>query len=398
MPRKRRNSTDRSASDSSLLVSALRDIAIKELGGSSVKTAEKFMDSVYGIPLTGNLPLQHILGVDVLALGRAMTLVGAAGSTKSSLGWYLAKLIREAGGMVVFIDTEQKTNPDQAKAIVDNDEAFKDILFTQVRTLEELLGLLKAFAMNYEKTVPARDVPVLFLVDSLNGITSDNTKKKLEEGEDVGYETARGIAKFQEFFKYFIPNHMERNPFLLTIINHRKKDIEQPKFGAATGHEPGGSHKDFMYTWRIELVPAGSTESVNGMSHVYKMKVLKSSLGPTYKHSLEVPYESEVDDAGNERIWYDWDVALTNLLSNDKISKTKLAEVMHFIRVGNKCSSKTLGLTEVTPKEMGQAIHNNPEIYRKLQDQVLRIRRKRVFGSPLQEEMQQEIPEGSTDE
>ena len=71
----------------SVFANALRDNAIKEWGTLNVADADTFMDSVYGIPIGNNkLPLQYLLGIDVLALERCITLVGSWGTTKSSLG------------------------------------------------------------------------------------------------------------------------------------------------------------------------------------------------------------------------------------------------------------------------------------------------------------------------
>ena len=105
----------------------LRENALKAYP-DNVWTQQQLLDSVYGIPLEGNIPLQYALGVDVLALGRCMSLVGSWGSSKSSLGWYIAKVFLEHGGLVVSIDTEPKQNPDQIRAIVDNDELLPDLM------------------------------------------------------------------------------------------------------------------------------------------------------------------------------------------------------------------------------------------------------------------------------
>ena len=43
---------------------------------NSIISQKDLLDSVYGISLQGNIPLQYALGVDVLALGRCMSLVG----------------------------------------------------------------------------------------------------------------------------------------------------------------------------------------------------------------------------------------------------------------------------------------------------------------------------------
>lgn len=369
------------AHDISILTSQLRDNAVKEFGETNVLTCDGFMDQIYGVPIPDNLPLQHLLGVDVLALGRAMTFIGDKGTSKSSLGWYAAKLMLKAGGMAVFMDAEHKTNPDQVRAIIDNDELMSRVLYTKIRSLDEMIGGLQYYTKMYKTIVPSGDVPLLFLIDSYNGVTSKDTADKINKSEDVNYGAARNVAKMQEFFQKFLPMDLEPNPFSLIMINHQKTDVDQKGSYSISKHEPGGTHKEFMYTWKLEMSKASSVESVEGMTPIYKMKVIKSSLGQTYKHSLEIPYESRMGDDGLEHISYNWDVALVNLLSNDKISKTKLAEVMHFRRVGNKCTSKDLGLTDVTPDVMGRAIHADKELCRKLQDQVLRIRRKRKIGA-----------------
>ena len=116
-------------------------------------------------------------------------------------------------------------------------------------------------------------------------------------------------------------------------------------------------------------------------SQKFYMKLGKSALGKNRPASIGVPVISTYDDLGNESITFDWDTPLVELLSNDKvIGKTLLSEVMHLAGDGNKWSSSTLGLKDVSKREMGAAIHANALLVHDLQTKVLRIRIKRKWG------------------
>lgn len=352
----------------------------------SVWTPRELMDSVYGIPLDGNLPLQYILGVDVLALGRCMSLVGSYGCSKSSLGWYLAKLFLEWGGMVVSIDTEHKQNPDQIRAIVDNDELFDTVVYTKADSLDQMLDKMFFYTKEYEKIIPDKSVPMLLLVDSLNAVTSEDASKKRMSGENTaGYAGARNAGEIQEAMKSFVPKCLDKNPILGVVINHQKSDLSKMVMpGMPTPKkEPGGIHKDFMYTWKLELAKATTRKSVFGETPIFKIKAGKSSLGTMHKYSISVPYTSRFDEDGLEHIAYDWDEALAHLLTGDAVSKTALKDVMHLVKTGSKFKSDTLGLKDVSATELGAAIHANAELCEELKQKVLHIRKKRVIGEEL---------------
>jgi len=350
---------------------------------NNIWTQKDLLDSVYGISLQGNIALQYVLGVDVLALGRCMSLVGTWGSSKSSLGWYLAKVFLERGGLVVGIDTEHKQNPDQIRAIVDNDMLFEQILYQKAHSLDEMLDFMFYWCKEYEKLVPNKDVPMLLLVDSLNAVTSEKASEKRMKGEDTaGYAGARNAGEIQEAMKSFVAKCLDRNPILCVVVNHQKTDMSKMVMPgmAAPKKEPGGIHKDFMYTWKLELVKSETRKSVYGETPYFKIKAGKSSLGMMHKYAISVPYTSRYTEDGMEHIAYDWDDALATLLTSDAVSKTVLKETMHLVKTGNKFTSKTLGLVDVTASEMGAAINANDALAAKLKKDVLRIRSKRKFG------------------
>lgn len=152
-------------------------------------------------------------------------------------------------------------------------------------------------------------------------------------------------------------------------------------YAAKIKSDPGGRHKDFLYTWKIEMnKDKVDKSSVTGETPNYRMKILKSSLGKTRGWPLEVPYISRYNEEGEEFINYDWNEALINLLDGDSVSKTELNKVMELKVNGRKCSSSTLGLKDVTASELGAAIHADEELVKTLQRDILRIRTKRVFG------------------
>ena len=125
--RKAKKAAEKQEDTAALFLARMKDAAQKKLADNPhvhFQDSAKFFDSIYGIPLTGNLILQYLLGVDVLALGRCLTLVGEPGAHKSEFGWYLAKLMARAGGLVQFIDTENKSNTDQIDAVFQDHELF----------------------------------------------------------------------------------------------------------------------------------------------------------------------------------------------------------------------------------------------------------------------------------
>ena len=387
--RKAKKAAEKQEDTAALFLARMKDAAQKKLADNPhvhFQDTAKFFDSIYGIPLTGNLILQYLLGVDVLALGRCLTLVGEPGAHKSEFGWYLAKLMARAGGLVQFIDTENKSNTDQIDAVFQDHELFLSNVNPIVcTTLDAMLASQARFCIEYEKMGPV--FPMMIFVDSLNGVTSEASYDKRIKEDDAATNTAgmRNAGSIQEEMKRFVPRHIARNPILLVVTNHMKEKVDMggvQQMGAPKQFgEPGGGHKEFMYTWKLQLRRGELLHHAASDSSKVYMKVAKSALGKLRPANIGVPVISHYDETGKESIDFDWDTPLAELLGNDKvIAKTLLAEVMHFVKDGNKYSSKDLGLKEVSAREMGMAIHANAELTEKLQKHVLRIRIKRKWG------------------
>jgi hypothetical protein len=388
------------------LAISLRASCEKEFGAENVSGWDDFYGSLCGVPLDDNLPLQHILGVDILPMGRCISVVGSWGSSKSSLCWYFASLFIKYSGICQFIDTEFKNNPDQIRGILENTVYPLPPGWFQrnkARDIETMMAYCLWITENITKA-GGMDLgfPVLLLVDSLGNPASQREKDNEKEGKSNGYGDMKNAAEIQKKMKMFVPD-IESLPLLCLFINHQKvkhtpeASKGKPSYGPPETSEVGGAHKDFAYTWLIQLEKGLKERSlVDGKIPYFNIITKKSSLGKEALRPIQVPYRStliaptsdkdakEFGAEPREVIWFDWDHALALLLTNDKaLNQSKLADVMHIERTsatGKFFTSKTLGLTKVLGHEIGAAIHADPELVRNLQDHVLHIRRKEKFG------------------
>lgn len=365
----------------------MREVSMKKYGDSNVEEFRCFKESLYGLPLAKNLALQYIFGVDILPLSRCGSIVGPTGSTKSSLLWYFMKLNLEYGGLGLYLPTEMKDNPDQIRAIVQNDDMLeKKVITAKSRNLEQLMNYLFYYAELYNELDPEHTTPMLMGIDSLNAVTSKEANEARQSGKDAsGRQGQRNALNIQESLQSYNPECLEPNPFSLIVVNHQKvKPESNPKpFAPAAKTDPGGEHKNFMYTWKLELTKAGKEKDVRTTTPLIKMQLSKSGMGFERPNPIIVPYRSyftpvETEEGFVQTIAYDWDTALVRLLDN--VSKTDLKDIFDInIPSKVKASSDYFGLKDVSHQEMGEAIHNDPEVTKKLQD-MLYIRRHKKFN------------------
>jgi len=244
----------------------LRQGAVKEFGETRVKTAAEFFDSIYGIPLDGLLPLQYILGMDVLPLNSAICLVGKPGSLKSLMAWeFINRILRSpTGGLGIYLDVEKKTDPVMIRGIVQNDVLFnKYVSQVGVRKMSEFTRALKTFADLYQTACPRRDIPLVFLLDSLNALASDTGVAAMKEtgsaADASGFDDARKAAELTKQLRAWVPEYLHEYPFLLLYVNHLKERVHAEGGAAARANftpekvSPGAVHKDFMNSFTIEM-------------------------------------------------------------------------------------------------------------------------------------------------
>jgi len=373
-------SSKKSASGGSL-AATIRDSVIKTFGSSG--EVGIFLENVRGLPLEGNLPLQYLFGIDVLPLGRCLSIVGATSSMKSLFGWYLAGLFMKIGGLVFFIDTEEKTNTDQVVGLLGGDRTLLEnhLIPAVAKTLDDALLKMVKLMQTYKNLCPKEDVPCYMMLDSLGAVTSkqsvDNMVKTGEAGNG-GFGAARNAATITEQLRAFVPEYINNSSVTLSIINHQKKSMEQPAsaFMPTVKTEPGGAHKDFANTFVIEMSSGKDTSTKSFSRVMVSMKTKKSGFS---KKNLRIGVNvTHSHSEGKLHVDFDWNETLANMLVGDLFLKEEISNVLHIKKDGAKFSSKTLNISNVSASEMGGAIHANKEIVQGLQEVFHVIRKTAV--------------------
>jgi len=381
--------------------------ATKKFGEEGLISTDDFFDSVYGVPLTGNLPLQYLFGLDVIPMERSIAVVGKEASGKSVFCWFLASLMMKSatGSLVVFYNMEHKQNPDQIRGVLQNDSLWDAVAIQKQATesLETMLDSMDWYGNYYTQVCPGHDIPIVFLIDSLGAATSNkNIQKakgelKLKKGASTapGYDPAHNANLLTQRLKAFQSGHMDGKPMLLLTVNHLKDSMEETagNFQQKKTNSPGGAHKDFIATYTV-VMGQGKTSStfVEATAGLW-LSTKKSGFTklnqriwvPMYTKHTNEKYEVDLDLAGGgediqrKLVHFDWDTALISLLTDDKLrpcSQEDVTAITGLKKDGAKCSSSVLGLKGISVAEMGNAIHDNPEVTRKLQD-AFNVMRKR---------------------
>jgi hypothetical protein len=398
-------------SDRHAMAVAFRDQAAQSLNEIGAVMQSDIIDNIYGIPLVRNLPLQYLIGVDVIPMERTISLVGKEGSLKSIMSWYFGTMFLryEHPGMVFFVDAEHKTNYDQIRGIVQNDNLL-DLMFpVKVHNLTEMCETLAIYAQKYEELVPAADLGCCYIVDSIGAVTSKAAQEAVETTHNAanvaGYDAARRAAMLTEQFRAWVPKYLTGKPATLVYINHLKfkigEDSNRPGHLPPEKTSPGGAHKDFLNTATIEMIKMTTPAIKSEMRALIQMRTLKASLTETGR-KIQIMMRTigpsncrypEGDTLGKEEVdgdvqrlyvYFDWDTALIELLTREKGStfeKSVLNNVITITGTGNALGCKRLGISGASKQELGAAIHADPAICRELQV-VLVIFRKRPFIPP----------------
>lgn len=377
------------------LMSDLRDNAEKEFGKHGISTCDEFFDSIEGIPIEDNIPLQYLVGIDVIPLHRVFHLVGEPASFKSTMAWYFAYLFLQNQGLVAWLDTEHKSNPDMVKAFLQGDmEGYsKRVLVHILRSMDHTLKAMQRHAAWYDEKVPSKEVPFMLLLDSLGAVTSEDSIANMDKGgkavDGPSFVHAHRAAELTEQFRAYVPTHLANKPMFLLCTNHLKKAIDsnRPSHLPPEERTGGGIGKDFASTCTIRMQAAKDMSTAGETKKLLFMKTIKASLAPTGRRIQVImtmkrnPDLLDNDGKPVEMAFFDWNTALCELLIDDKqVSKTAVKNIVQVTQINkSKYNCTTLGLSGVHPRELGAAIHANKEIREALQD-LLGIHRKRKFG------------------
>lgn len=357
----------------------------------------------YGFGLQHSLPLQYALSLNVLPLGKCILLVGPPHGGKTTLMWELNKIMIANSGIVNLYDTEGRVSLSHFNGILQLPEDIlnEKIMPWHIRDLTDMFRKLQGHTSKYMEICSEFPIwqPLSQCIDSMSAVTSmESVEAMIEDGNnDNNMVHAQNANKIAEFMRGYVPNMVQRLPFLMVIVNHQKQKIAEKGKGKSfmvsdndftTGK--GGVHKDYLSQYTIEVKSSATKETVsketNTISSQYTMylKMLKCSSGPKQR-KINLPVRSDYDhdqihaymeqhgvtmleavqQCAARKVVLDWDTALMDLILDDKtaVPTDAIKKLLGITgTTSNRRCAHELGITTPTyDAEIGAAIHANAQ-------------------------------------
>jgi len=369
----------------------LRDAAIKQFGSDAAPEVSEFF-GVEGLPLSDNFALQYVLGIDIIPLGRLVSIMGPPGGGKTSFGIWLGKIFMNFPGLFVYKDGERKVSPPQFTSILQKSwEDMEAQLFpTPVESVADLVKKLEFYGKFYVKEFPDKVMPVYFLVDSISALTGGKALEKYKRGadEENNMQAAHNAKTLTDSIRKFTAVYLAKQPFFIAMITHQKEKI-QTGFGASYGKQmdtgTGGVHKDFQATWRLIIETTkrhkeSIAEETGGRKVEHTLYADKCGMGEDHRKIKYVTH-TYMDDNGNRRMDFDFDSSLIWLLLDDlKTSKKWLKDKIGLVKKDAKTYNvNVLKLKDLSMREAGRAINESPELVKAMQ-KYYRVEHLTPFG------------------
>lgn len=206
--------------------------------------------------------------------GRIIEIQGPPSCGKSHLAFQAAKSCQQMGGIVVYIDTENATSPDNLRSLGLN--VSKNFVFIQNNCTEEVfkyieMAILKSRTLN-------KDVPMLIIWDS---VAATSPKAELE-GEYTDNSIGLQARVLSKGFRK-ISNIIANERAILLVINQQRMKIGV-MYGDPTT-TPGGSAIPYACSVRLRVMTGqpikGDKDKVVGIN--VEVKVIKNKVAPPFR-------------------------------------------------------------------------------------------------------------------
>ena len=206
--------------------------------------------------------------------GRIIEIQGPPSCGKSHLAFEAARATQAMGGVVVYIDTENATSPDNLKDLGIN--VHKNFVFIQTNCTEEVLkyaemAIMKSRSMN-------KDVPMVIIWDS---VAACSPKAELEgqyEDNSIGLQ-ARVLSKGMRKISNVIANQK----VLFLLINQQRMKIGV-MYGDPTT-TPGGSAIPYASSVRLRVMSPTpiKAEKDRVIGVTVEVKVIKNKVAKPFR-------------------------------------------------------------------------------------------------------------------
>jgi recombination protein RecA len=237
--------------------------------GTVVKLTDKFRAEVQVIP-TGNLAIDHALGVGGFPKGRIVEIYGPASHGKTTLCLSTIAQCQQGGGRCAFIDVENSFDPKYAESLgVD----IATLFFSQPDGGEEALDVCKSLVETGQFD--------LVVVDSVAMLVP----KQQQEGEIGDANIGTQARLMSSTLRVLSPAIRQSNSCVLFTNQLRYK------VGAYGNPEttPGGAALGYYATMRLDIRRVSQGEIKGGDGEIIgnrtRVKVVKNKVAPPYKEA-----------------------------------------------------------------------------------------------------------------
>ena len=260
--------------------------AEKEFGKGKVIAADALHDTMSGV----TCPLAWAYfngGGDVLPCGRVVGGDGPPGMFKSTLAMEHGRWVLKAGGVVVLVDTEEKTSDTLTRSLMfDLDpEVRKRFRYAKAKTTDEaqqLINFFKEKAKEFRKNLkPEQQFPMLVIWDSLTGAVTEGQLTKLEkEGSAATRAFPEQALQISNFYKSYT---VDDAFFTLLHVQHAKKNNDPNAVGDDEFVPNGGLEPKYKSTYHFRMTSVRDIESQEWAGKQVSMKMIKSGIGENHR-------------------------------------------------------------------------------------------------------------------
>lgn len=342
------------------------------LQDQGLQTVDELKQSISCIPFP-NLPMQWLFGFNGLPLSRLMSIFGPEGTGKSSLAYWFVRMFLEFGGLAFKIESERKENVYMLDQLLG---PYKNLLVSRKPdSLEHALNLLHQWGATYKEAADdlkkkgQNPPPLLIVWDSLATALSEAVMSAvLEEKEQEGYIHARTAAKINNALCTFVTQYLDHYPIFLILINHERRriDSQRPSYMPPEMYEPGGSVKDYLYSFRLHVSRGTPVKWVTGSWPTSVLKLAKNCMDVIRSGALPVTkYTSKDPETGEVTTWFDWDSCFVHMWLN--LVPKEANKKFPIKKDGNVYKCEPLNVT-LPADELGNLIHNTPEAVKAIQE------------------------------
>lgn len=339
-------------------VDAQIDVGRRTSGHRGVMAITDASSLLVGIPCP--LPFQYLIGQDAMLLGLLYHMLGQKGSCKSAMLYEIMRWFRDAGGMSVLLEVEDKYSADLLTSVAqhrnprvmlhkcDSVEEWQNKLLKQMAQLQhDMLG-------TKEKPGPGPTIPVLFGVDSIMGKLSMETQEKIAAAGYGGRSFPIEALSITNYLKS-ISKEFDDWPFVVVFNNHQK--LGKDDSGNEVRRSAGGQGVGFQESFEIEMqVTHKRIECKSWEAVQLRMRCTKNSFAAGHRQIAARMlwwHEPREDGGILQHTFWDWGWSLVELLQSRKgLEAQRLKDAgVHLAAprvsaIDNAAWSKNLGMTE----------------------------------------------------